>query len=179
MEQNIETKVLQFSQETNTTINFAVEEKKEEEIKQTITTDVKQEEEIKKQKEEAEKKAQEEAQKKAEQEAKEKAEKTIYLSDGVTYNHSMESYCCEGCITNALIKTFKNAKGYLVKSADSNRIDLVKITGLSGKYNSTKYYGSGLTNKLTSAGAELCGGAGGSQDPLTKKVCTDHHLICE
>ena len=132
-------------------------------------------------KEEAEKKAKEEAERKAKEEAaaKERAAKTIYLSDNVTYDHTGRGYCCDGCITDAVIKTFKNAKGYAVTSASHDRIDFKKITKLSGKYNDSKFKGSDLTSKLTALGAEECGGLGGAEEPLTKAVCKEYNLLCE
>ena len=130
-------------------------------------------------KEEAERKAQEAAEKKAKEEAEKKA-KTIYLGDNVTYNVGGRGYCCEGCISDSLIKTFKNAKGYKVTHADHDRIDFMYITNLSGKYNESKYKGSGLTSKLTAAGAEECGGLGGGEpEPLTKSICKEYNLLCE
>ena len=103
---------------------------------------------------------------------------TIYLSDNVKANLGGEGYCCNNCFSDALIKEIKNAKGYYVTKADSSTINFEKISGLSGSYNSTKYYGKGLTDKLKAAGGENCSGFGGGQEKLTKAMCTKYHLKC-
>ena len=161
-------------------ILFNVATETEETIVNQIQTDVQEEITAK---EEAEKKAQEEAEKKAQEEAekaaKEEAE-TIKLSDGVSYSHSGRGYCCEGCFSDALIKSLKNAKGYAVTNADSSRIDIKYITKLTpDKYNTTTFKGSSLISKITNAGGEECGGLGGEAEPLTAAVCKEYHLKCK
>lgn len=104
---------------------------------------------------------------------------TIYLSDGVSYSHTGEAYCCEECFTNELINKIKNAKGYYVVQATSSQIDFRKIVNLSGNYNTTLFLGESLVSKLTEAGGENCAGLGGGPEPLTKEICNQYHLICE
>ena len=178
-----EIKENQNNENTTTTDNneilFNVNTQTEEQITVQIETDV--QEEIKA-KEEAEKKAQEEAEAKAKAEAEAKAKEeaeTIYLADRVTFNHSMRSFCCDACFSDALINSLKNVKGTVFVSGDSSQITIKTITGLSGKYNTTTFKGTGVTNKITAAGGEECGGAGGSGDPLTTAVCSEYHLKCK
>lgn len=149
---------------TMVTNNINVEVKETENITSTITEDIKVEQQEKAKKEE---------------EARIKAEKTIYLSENVTYSISGRGYCCDNCFTTSLINTFKNAQGYYVTQSSASRIDYQKISTLSGKYNSSKYFGTDLTSKLTSLGAEECGGLGGGIEPLTKDICNQFHLTCE
>ena len=164
----------------NEEINFNVDIKKDEEIVNNIQNDVQEEIKIK---EEAEKKAQEEAEAKAKAEAekaaKEEAE-TIKLADNVYYSHSGVAYCCEGCFSSALIKTLKNAKGYSVTYADSDRIDIKYITKLTpDKYNTATFKGSSMISKIKNAGGEECGGLGGEAEPLTTSICKEYHLKCK
>ena len=166
------------------TINVNVQE--EEQITNEITTE-KEEEAKKKAEEEAKKKAEEEARikaeeeakKKAEEEAKKKAAQTIYLKDNVKYDHNMSTYTCDNCFSTSLINTIKKAKGYKLIKGSSSEITYAKINKLSGKYNSTTYFGSSLSKKITNAGGIESGGAGGSGDDLTKSVCSEYHLTCE
>ena len=165
--------------EATITHSVTVDVKETETIKETIEEDVKEEIRVK---EEAEARAKAEAEAKAKAEAEAKAKKaaqTIYLKDNVKYTIGGRGYCCEGCISQSLINTFKGAKGYYVTSADANRIDYQKITSLSGTYNNSKYFGNDLKSKLEAAGAEECGGLGGGEEPLTSQVCKQFHLICE
>ena len=108
---------------------------------------------------------------------------TIYLSDGVTYGHSGMSYCCDNCFTNDLINQLKSAKGYKITKADNSVIDLIRITSLSGNYNTPTFKGEDFISKITAQGGdpEKCdhGGLGGEPESLTKEVCNDFHLVCE
>ena len=140
----------------------------------------------KKAEEAAKKKAQEEAKKKAEEEAKKKAEAekkavTIYLKDNVKYDFNEAAYQCKknGCFSNSLINQLKSAKGHYVVKANNNEITIRTITKLSGKYNTSGYRGTDLSSKITSAGGENVGGLGSSEEPLTKTICNQYHLICE
>ena len=161
-------------------VSFNVDVEEETQITTKIEEDV--QEEVKA-KEEAEKKAQEEAEAKAKAEAEKAAKEeatTIKLSDGVNYSHSGRAYCCEGCFTDALIKTLKNAKGYSVTSATDSIINIKYITKLTpDKYNTTTFKGSSLISKITNAGGEECGGLGGEAEPLTAAVCKEYHLKCK
>lgn len=177
--------------------SIEVNVEKEEVITNNITTDEKIEEEKIKAEEEAKIKAEEEARIKAEEEAKAKAEaeakakaeaeekarqraaQTIYLNDGVTYCHGMTTYECDNCFSTSLINTLKKAKGHSVVEATSSSITIKRMTSLSGKYNSTTYFGTGLLSKITEAGGEEVGGAGGCEDEVTKAVCSEFNLICE
>ena len=138
---------------------------KEEAITKTINEDVK-----------AEEQAKEEAKAKAEAE---RIANTIQISKNVTYAHSMSTYECSGCLSTSLINQLKNAKGHYVKEATSSRITILTITSLSSGYNSAKFKGTSQLSKITAAGAEEVGGAGGFGEPLTLEVCKNYNLICE
>ena len=134
---------------------------------------------------EAEAKAKKAAEEKAKAEAaakkaaEEKAASTIKLSDNVTYTHTMISYECDNCFSQTLINTLKSAKGHSVTEATSSRITIKTITKLSGKYDTASYKGNDLTSKITAAGGKEVGGAGGSDEAVTKKICTEYKLVCE
>lgn len=154
-----------------------------EQINTNIQNEVIEEEKIKEEtaKKEAEEKARKEAEAKAKAEAEKKAREaqTINLSENVTYCHSMITYECDNCFSNNLITTLKNAKGHQVVSSNSNSITIKRITSLSGSYNSTTFFGTGYLSKITDAGGEEVGGAGGCEDLLTKDECSSYNLICK
>ena len=103
---------------------------------------------------------------------------SISLSDNVKYNLGGEGYCCNNCFTDDLINEFKNAKGYYVTKADNSTISFERINGLSGSYNSAKYYGDDIKEKLIAAGGENCSGFGGAEETLTNDICNKYHLNC-
>ncbi len=138
---------------------------KEETITETINEEVKVEQEAKKV-----------AKAKAEAE---RIANTIQLNKNVVYSHSLETYECSGCLSSSLINQLKTAKGHYVKEATSSKITIGVITNLSGGYNAAKFKGTSLISKITAAGAEVTGGAGGSDEPLTLEVCKNYNLTCE
>lgn len=162
------------SVENNESINTTIKVDEEEEAKTKAEAEAKAKAEA-----EAKAKAEAEAKAKAEAAAKAKEAETINLSNGVTYDHTMLTYECDKCFSNSLINTFKKAKGYHVVEANSSKITFQKITALSKPYNSTKYFGQGIGSKITAAGGENTGGAGGSGDKLTASVCKQFNLTCK
>ena len=176
--------------ETTITSDEETEKKqKEEAAKKAAELKAKQEAEAKA-KAEAEKKAKEEAAKKAAEEktkkeaaakkaAAEKAAITIKLSDNVTFCHSMQTFSCKNCFNNTLINQLKSAKGHSVVKSSASEITIKVITSLSGKYNSSKFFGTSLISKIKSAGGEEIGGAGGCEDKVTKAICNEYHLTCQ
>ena len=77
----------------------------------------------------------------------------------------------------------KSAKGYKITNANNSVIDLIRITSLSGNYNTPTFKGEDFISKITAQGGdpEKCdhGGLGGGPEPLTKEICNKFHLICE
>ena len=156
-----------------------VQIKTEENIQATVENDEQEEIRIKEEEAAAKAKAEAEAKAKAEAEAKAREAQTIYLSDNVTYCHSMQTYECDNCFSTSLINTLKNAKGHNVVSSSPSSITIKRITSLSGKYNSTTYFGTGLINKIKELAGDEVGGAGGCEDLLTTTECKEYNLICK
>lgn len=102
----------------------------------------------------------------------------INLSDNVKYSHSMVTYGCDGCFSDSLIKSLKSTKGVSVVSSSSSEITVKYITKLSDPYNTSKYYSNSIISKISEAGGEEMGGAGGSDDELTKSDCSEFNLTC-
>ncbi len=163
-----------FNNQTKETIDNTIKEDVEKETKEK-------EEKAKKEAEEvaAKAKAEAEAKAKAEAAAKAKAAVTIKLSSGVKYCHSMQTFECNKCFSTALINSLKSAKGHYVKSANASSITIMRITSLTSPYNSTNYFGTGQISKITKAGGQEAGGAGGCDDTLTAAVCKQFHLTCQ
>ena len=107
------------------------------------------------------------------------ASNIIDLSSGVKYSHSMITYACEKCFSDSLINSLKNLKGTAFVSGNDSEITIKFITGLSDPYNSSTYKGTALTSKIKAAGGEEIGGAGGSDEPLTREECQEFHLKCK
>ncbi len=174
------------NESVNEKINYSVKVENASTIENTVKTDEETEAKAKAEAAEKARIAAEEAARKAEEEKKkaEEAEKarlasTIKLSDNVTYCHSMQTFTCDNCFSNSLISTLKKAKGHNVVEADGSKITIKRINKLSGSYNKTSYYGTDYVNKITKAGGEEVGGAGGCEDLVTKAVCKEFNLICE
>lgn len=174
---------------STTKYNVTVNKVEKETIETTITSDEETEKKEKeeatkkaaelKEKQEAEAKARAEAEKKAKEEAAKKAATTIKLSDNVTFCHSMQTFSCKNCFNNTLINQLKSAKGHSVVKSSASEITIKVITSLSGKYNSSKFFGTSLISKIKSAGGEEIGGAGGCEDKVTKAICNEYHLTCQ
>ena len=105
----------------------------------------------------------------------------IDLSKGVTYSHNMFTYVCTepGCFSDSLISSIKNVRGSYIHSANNSEITIAYITRLSDPYNDKKYKGTAPISKITAAGGEQQGGAGGSDEPLTMEDCKKFHLSCK
>ena len=103
----------------------------------------------------------------------------IDLSKNVKYAQNAQAFECSGCFTDAFINKIKSAKGYYVTKGNRNQLEYTQVVDLSSPYNSTKYYGTDYTKEIWATGASNIGGGGGEGLPLTKDVCTKHHLNCK
>lgn len=167
-------------------VNYNVKIEDVKQIENNVKEDVEIEEKAKAETEEQKRKEAEElARKEAEEKAKKEAQEnarlasTIRLSDNVKYCHSMHTFECEGCFSNSLINTLKNAKGHYLVESNSSKITIKVITSLTNSYNKSTYFGKSYISKIESAGGEEVGGAGGCDEAVTKDVCKSFNLICE
>lgn len=133
-------------------------------------------EEINKELEKQSKKNDEELKKQQEQE---KIESTIKLNDELLFNEIILSFSCKNCFSTTLINTLKGSKGYRIIKSDPSIIILHKITSISNEYNSKKYFGEDLTNKIYASGGNDLDSKSNENNKLTIQVCKNYNLNCE